>query len=260
MRWDHRSLATWHLLSRYSGRWRVVVFLGATGLLGTSSCSDIPAPTEPKIKGFVFTGPARPPLDASMFTSMAEVGGNFVALVPEATVYRQNLRLGYDFENQWYGERTDATLQGARLARQAGLQVMLKPHLAVGWDVSEWERPQLDLRDPTARAAYTDSFRAFVATRLVSGQPGTVRVGNRVTRFGRSAGCGRRSCPGATIGGVDAGATRYQQPSDPNLNPLWHLDRIPQVPTAEAHTRPRPRFRSTRRIPSRDCLPMTPAS
>ena len=49
-----------------------------------------------------------PPLEESMFSSMAAVGGNFVALVPEATVYRQSLVLRYDFANQWYGEKTDS--------------------------------------------------------------------------------------------------------------------------------------------------------
>ena len=52
-----------------------------------------------------------------MFSSMAAVGGNFVALVPEATVYRQSLELRYDFANQWYGEKTDATLHGIRRLR-----------------------------------------------------------------------------------------------------------------------------------------------
>ncbi len=128
--------------------------------------------SSPEIKGFVFTGPGSPPLEPSAFTSMAKVGGNFVALVPEATVYRQNLQVVYDFENQWYGEKTDATLQGIRLARQANLKVMLKPHLAVGWDLSGWLHPELDIHDAASRTAYREGVLAFVATQkdLSTGQ------------------------------------------------------------------------------------------
>ncbi len=99
-----------------------------------------------------------------MFSSMAAVAGNFVALVPEATVYRQSLELRYDFPNQWYGEKTDASVQGIRLARRANLKVMLKPHLAVGWDLSGWEPPELDVQDPASRAAYSESVRKYIAT------------------------------------------------------------------------------------------------
>ena len=99
-----------------------------------------------------------------MFSSMAAVGANFVALVPEATVYRQSLQLRYDFANQWYGEKIEASVQGIRLARGANLKVMLKPHLVVGWDLSGWEPPELDVQDPASRAAYAESKRKYIAT------------------------------------------------------------------------------------------------
>ncbi len=122
------------------------------------------APAKPKIKGLTFTGPGQPPLDSSMFTSMADVGGNFVALVPEGTVYRQTLEVGYDFEGQWYGEKMDATLQGIRLAREAKLKIMLKPHLSVGWDRSGWQAPAEPPQDAASYEAYSASLRAYYAT------------------------------------------------------------------------------------------------
>lgn len=137
-----------------------VVFVVATL---TAASEDQPRRQE-KIKGLVFTGPGAPPLKPASFHSMASLGGNFVALVPEATVYRQNLSVVYDFENQWYGEKTDATLQGIRLAREAKLKVMLKPHLTVGWDTADWSAPKLDFHDATSRKAYDDSLRFFLAT------------------------------------------------------------------------------------------------
>ena len=139
--------------------------LGVASLsVANYNCSPPSAAPNAKIKGLVFTGPANPPLEESMFSSMAAMGGNYVALVPEATVYRQSLELRYDFANQWYGEKTDAILQGIRFARCANLKVMLKPHLAVGWDLSGWEPPELDVQDPASRAAYGESMHKYIAT------------------------------------------------------------------------------------------------
>lgn len=118
-------------------------------------------PLNTKVKGLVFTGPGRGPLQDQMFSSMAQVGSNFVAVVPEATVYRQNLKVVYDFEGQWFGERKQATLEGIQLARQNGLKVMLKPHLTIGWDLSDWESPEVDFQDSLSRIKYIQSQRAF---------------------------------------------------------------------------------------------------
>ncbi len=118
-------------------------------------------PLNTKVKGLVFTGPGRGPLQDQMFSSMAQVGSNFVAVVPEATVYRQNLKVVYDFEGQWFGERKQATLEGIQLARQNGLKVMLKPHLTIGWDLSDWESPEVDFQDSLSRINYIQSQRAF---------------------------------------------------------------------------------------------------
>ena len=136
-------------------------------LLLFQSCQNapsVPNPLDEKVKGLVFTGPGRGPLEDHMFSSMTEVGGNFVAVVPEATVYRQNLKLVHDFENQWYGERKEGVLEGIARARAQGLSIMLKPHLVVSWDMSEWDRPELDVADSLSRITYALSAREFMAT------------------------------------------------------------------------------------------------
>lgn len=125
---------------------------------------SIPNPFNEKVKGLVFTGPGRGPLQDQMFSSMAEVGANYVAVVPEATVYRQNLKLLHDFENQWYGERKEGVLEGISRARQQGLRIMLKPHLVVSWDMNGWSRPELNVEDSLSRVSYALSARAFMAT------------------------------------------------------------------------------------------------
>ncbi len=121
-------------------------------------------PLDVKVKGLVFTGPGRGPLEDQMFSSMRAIAANFVAVVPEATAYRQNLKVVYDFENQWFGERKEATFQGIALAKQHGLKVMLKPHLTIGWDLSDWEKPMLDMEDSLSRMEYALSARSFIST------------------------------------------------------------------------------------------------
>lgn len=120
-------------------------------------------PLHTKVKGLVFTGPGSGPYHNHMFSSMAEVGANFVAVVPEATVFRQNLEVVYDFEGQWYGEKKQATLEGIALARTNGLQVMLKPHLTIGWDRSSWARPEVDFNDSISRTKYFQSLGEFLS-------------------------------------------------------------------------------------------------
>lgn len=154
--------------SKVRRRRRIHILLTALGVAGSAVAVSHSSLTQKvaneKFKGMVFTGPGSPPLDQSMFTSMAAVGGNFVALVPEATVYRQSLEVRYDFENQWYGEKTDATLVGMQLARLANLKVMLKPHLTVSWDMTGWESPDVDFEDPASRAVYLKSMRGYIET------------------------------------------------------------------------------------------------
>lgn len=123
-----------------------------------------PDPLGEKVEGLVFTGPGRGPLSEPMFSSMQQIGANFVALVPEASVYRQNLKVVYDFENQWFGERKAAVFDGIALARAQGLKVMLKPHLTIGWDMSEWQRPEVDFEDSLSRIQYALSAREFVSS------------------------------------------------------------------------------------------------
>lgn len=140
----------------------VAILLCLTSFVACQQAVNFTDPLNTKVKGLVFTGPGRGPLQDQMFVSMTEVGSNFVAVVPEATVYRQNLKVVYDFEGQWFGERKQATLEGIALARENGLQVMLKPHLTIGWDLSAWQKPEVDFQDSVSRINYIKSQRAFI--------------------------------------------------------------------------------------------------
>jgi len=140
----------------------LLVFLSCF-CLSCQTAIQYPDPLEGKVKGLVFTGPASGPLTDPMFSSMARVGSDFVALVPEATAYRQNLRVVHNFENQWFGERKEAITQGITLARANGLKVMLKPHLTIGWDMSAWDAPEVDFTDSLSRLSYAMNARQFIS-------------------------------------------------------------------------------------------------
>ena len=114
-----------------------------------------------KIKGFVFTGPGKGPYQDSSFSSITDTNGNFVALVPEGTVYRQTLKVNYDFERQWYGETKKALYDGIHKARKNGLKIMVKPHLTIGWDMSNWDEPEIDRNDSLSVLNYAKSANIF---------------------------------------------------------------------------------------------------
>lgn len=115
-----------------------------------------------KIKGYVFTGPGTGPYKRDSFSSIADTNGNFVALVPEGTVYRQNLKVSYDFEKQWYGETKRALFEGIDRARKNGLKIMIKPHLTIGWDMSDWNQPEFTINDSLSRYKYAKSAFEFL--------------------------------------------------------------------------------------------------
>ena len=114
-----------------------------------------------KFKGMNYTGPGRGPLGTEPFSSMKGVGTNIVALVPEASLYQNNLKVVHDFEGQWYGETSTAILEGIQQAREVGLKIMLKPHLEPGIDVTDWERPEVDFTDSLSMVEYGKSAKEF---------------------------------------------------------------------------------------------------
>ena len=122
--------------------------------------------TEEKFKGVTYTGPGRGPIPPEMISSIADMGGNYIALVPEATLYRQNLTINYNRTGGWYGESLEASIVGTNMARENNIKVMIKPHIAVGYD-----RRGLGRRvrgsfpsDSAGRAEFARQWREFLAT------------------------------------------------------------------------------------------------
>ncbi|MEM7296704.1 MAG: hypothetical protein AAF391_00390, partial [Bacteroidota bacterium] len=148
----------------------VKTFLPILSFVLLISCSSISSQDNgvhfsDKIRGMNYTGPGRGPFGEEPFTSMKEIGGNFVALVPEAGLYQNTLELRqvYDGDSSWYGETIEGVLEGVEQARKSGLKVMLKPHMEPSIDISGvgMERPTRD--DTLGWMSYIEAVRGYVA-------------------------------------------------------------------------------------------------
>jgi len=105
-------------------------------------------PLKEKIRGVIFDGPAQPPITKEMVENVQSSNAKWVATTPEAFIYKNTLRVkSFLSTDQWYGETIEGSLKVVSFAKQFGLKVMLKPHIALSWDFSGWsEYENIDLR------------------------------------------------------------------------------------------------------------------
>ncbi len=101
-----------------------------------SSASHCPVvhPGPPK-SGVSFVAP-RNPVEAGAVAPVARVGAGWIGILPYAFLDPESHRIHYDREGQWWGERPEGVEATIRYAREAGLRVMVKPHLwgrGMGW-------------------------------------------------------------------------------------------------------------------------------
>ena len=77
------------------------------------------------------------PLSPEDMLPVQEIGANWVAVVPYAFSYGDgDPRISYNNARQWWGERKEGVVATIQYAHDAGLNVMLKPHVWVrgqGW-------------------------------------------------------------------------------------------------------------------------------
>lgn len=126
-----------------------------------------PPSTNEMFKGVTYTGPGRGPIPPEMISSVAEIGANYIAYVPEATLARQDLTIRYNRSSEergWYGESLEASMLGTQYAREHGLKVMIKPHIAVSFDLSSLVPRDGFPRDSAGRANFIRERRAFIAS------------------------------------------------------------------------------------------------
>lgn len=103
----------------------LLIFIFCQYGLTQSSEFDIP------IKGISVLGPHQAPYHPETFQELKITHSNWVALIPEATLDRETLTLHSDDENDHWGSTIAAQIEGVRLAKAAGLNVFLKPHIVL---------------------------------------------------------------------------------------------------------------------------------
>ena len=99
-----------------------------------SSCEDKPN-TKVKnvnptniIDGVSFVSSPRKPTQTS-FAAVKNINAGWVSLMPYAFCFKDSAKIWFDTERQWWGEKTEGIVEYVKMARQQGLQIMLKPHL-----------------------------------------------------------------------------------------------------------------------------------
>lgn len=84
---------------------------------------------EEPIKGVSFLGPKHPSLDIQMFESLKTTNSDWVALIPEAILDREQLTLKPDELNEHWANTIEAQIESIKMAKRTGLKVFLKPHV-----------------------------------------------------------------------------------------------------------------------------------
>lgn len=107
----------------------------------------VPAAT--KMNGLTFVAPPEP-FDTNPMPAVKGVGANWIAVVPYAFTRSGRPDVRYQETGwQWWGERPAGVRETVRLAREAGIRVMLKPQVYIpgGWTgaldfatVEDWSR------------------------------------------------------------------------------------------------------------------------
>lgn len=82
-----------------------------------------------KINGVSFEAPSQEVVDSN-FAAMAQVGSNWVSLMPYSFVREGNVSLQFgDPEWQWWGEKKSGIEACIAMAKRQGMKVLLKPHM-----------------------------------------------------------------------------------------------------------------------------------
>ena len=82
----------------------------------------------PKMEGVSLVAPPQP-MGPEVMQELQALGVEWVSLMPYAFLAPGDTILYYNIDRQWWGERDEGLIESIRLAKEAGLQVMLKPHL-----------------------------------------------------------------------------------------------------------------------------------
>ncbi len=84
--------------------------------------------------------------------------GNWVAIIPYGFCRTGNPEVYFNMDRQWWGEREAGVLESIRLAKSAGLHIMLKPQL---WIPGSWPG-DLEYSTPEQQAEWEKGYREFI--------------------------------------------------------------------------------------------------
>ncbi|MEQ9404770.1 MAG: hypothetical protein RIM99_14350 [Cyclobacteriaceae bacterium] len=90
---------------------------------------------EGKINGASLVSPPRE-IESDRLKELMAINAGWVAVIPYGFSREGEPSVSFDHERQWWGERTEGTIELIKLAKANGLKVMLKPHVWVrgqGW-------------------------------------------------------------------------------------------------------------------------------
>jgi hypothetical protein len=126
-----------------------------------------------KMRGVSFVAPPKAFLK-NPFKPVKDLNADWVAVMPYAFSLPGSPRIHFDTEKQWWGERTEGTIQTIAYAQEMGVKVLLKPHIWVrgdGWtgdfvlqndaEWREWEQEYLNYILPLAMIADSMKVEAF---------------------------------------------------------------------------------------------------
>ena len=94
-----------------------------------------------------------------MFGAVAKTNANWVALIPFGFSREGQPEVYFDHERQWWGERSDGTLELIRCSKDYNLKVLLKPHVWVrgqGWP------GEYDLTSEEDWQVWEQGYRAYM--------------------------------------------------------------------------------------------------
>ena len=90
--------------------------------------------SDARLNGISFIGPRySEDLNFQSFEDIKSINANWVAFVPEVILNRSNLKLRPDSENHWWGKTIEGNIAAIKMAKEAGLKVMLKPQVVLDY-------------------------------------------------------------------------------------------------------------------------------
>lgn len=131
-----------------------------------------------KIKGITMVAPKSEFLNNPL-TEITAHNANWVSLVPFAFMRVGETNLGYEKSWQWWGETREGIRKSARLAKEEGLSVMLKPQVYVpgSWIGS------VDFSTDKEWLEWEESYRAYIMSMVeiaIEEQIGMICIGTEI--------------------------------------------------------------------------------